>query len=165
MAADTVGNWEGVKSNSKKIIRCDAALIGYSGSTVDAMVFVKWWSEGADLKALPEFRQYGANDAPDFVVMIARPDEPLTWCAQHFQFDEIRDEFWAIGSGSQSALGAMHMGADAAEAVRIATLVDYSTNGDVQVERLDGEPRPLMLHATFDAKAAGVGVLEVKAKG
>lgn len=39
--------------------------------------------------------------------------------------------FWAIGSGSEYALGAMQMGADAESAVEVAKIFDMGTGGDV----------------------------------
>lgn len=41
--------------------------------------------------------------------------------------------FWAIGSGSEYALGAMQMGADAEVAVEVAKTFDMGTGGDVSV--------------------------------
>lgn len=45
---------------------------------------------------------------------------------------EIDAEFLAFGSGRPAALGALHMGADPVEAVRIAALVDPATGGRIQ---------------------------------
>jgi ATP-dependent protease HslVU (ClpYQ) peptidase subunit len=48
----------------------------------------------------------------------------------------IEGEFWAIGSGAQAALGAMRMGANPAEAVKIACAIDPFCGEPITVERL-----------------------------
>lgn len=50
--------------------------------------------------------------------------------------------FFTIGSGSPPALGALYAGASAAEAVRIASLLDPYTGGDIHVEPLFGSDGP-----------------------
>lgn len=47
----------------------------------------------------------------------------------------MRDKQWAIGSGSDLALGAMAMGADARTAVKVAAKFDVYTGGRVVVLR------------------------------
>ena len=49
------------------------------------------------------------------------------------------DHFYAYGSGATAALGAMHMGATAQQAVRIAAKVDPATNSRLMVFK---RPRP-----------------------
>ena len=138
MAADTDSLFGGMKyRNANKILRRGNALIGITGNLVDGLVFADWWEAGADRSALPVFREYAADkEAPDFEVIVAEP-ERVTWWAQHFQPDLITVPFWAIGSGAKAAMATMYMGEDPAEAIRVTILVDYYTNGDVQVERLE----------------------------
>jgi ATP-dependent protease HslVU (ClpYQ) peptidase subunit len=45
---------------------------------------------------------------------------------------KLRETFWAIGSGEQAAMVAMHMGATAKEAVEMAKRVDPYTGGRVR---------------------------------
>ncbi len=51
----------------------------------------------------------------------------------------IRTTFCAIGSGEQYAMGAFHMGADAARAVSIACECDVWTGGEITVLALQQE--------------------------
>lgn len=48
----------------------------------------------------------------------------------------IKSEFYAVGSGDDFAMGAFAMGADAAQAVRIASQFDRHTGGEVTVLRV-----------------------------
>ena len=48
---------------------------------------------------------------------------------------EIQDEFSAIGSGTQAAMAAMHMGATPREAVEIAIKVDPRSGGTIHTRR------------------------------
>jgi ATP-dependent protease HslVU (ClpYQ) peptidase subunit len=136
MAADSAGEWSGIRSRATKIHRVNGVLIGGSGNVTDIQTFIRWFEAGADQANKPEFRQYrGADDAPEFEILIADHDG-LTWWSEAFQPDRVEDDFWAIGTGRAAAMAAMYMGADAGKAVQIARLVDVHTNGDVQVERL-----------------------------
>ena len=136
MAADTGSNFDGLKSEARKIFRVGDALLGGAGNFVDFIVFKQWWQTGSDLKDLPEFRQYGSNDGPNFTALVASP-AGLTWWSQHFQPEDLMVEFWAIGSGAMAALAAMHMGTDAAKAIEIAIKTDYNSNGTVHAERVE----------------------------
>jgi ATP-dependent protease HslVU (ClpYQ) peptidase subunit len=51
-------------------------------------------------------------------------------------FEPAEVPFMALGSGSKAALGALHMGADAVQAVEIAALVDAYTGGPITSMRL-----------------------------
>ncbi len=164
MAADTRGVRYDMPRICHKIHRVADAIIGFAGNYSDCLVFIDWWRDGHDLKKLPEFKMYrGESDAPDIEALVLTADGIERW-TEHFQRDPILDPFFAIGSGAGAAMAAMHMGADAAEAVRIASLVFTSTGGNVQVERLDGEPWTLMTQSTFEARAAKDGVIEVEVK-
>lgn len=52
-------------------------------------------------------------------------------------FEPAAVPFMALGSGAKAALGALHMGADAAQAVTVACAVDAYTGGPVTTLALD----------------------------
>lgn len=141
MAADTQGDWSGIRTRvPNKIVRVGNALIGVAGNFTDCRDFIDWYAAGADRKALPEFRTYGVENSVAIEALVAAPDGLTIW-TEHFQPDPVAGEFWAVGSGAKAAIAAMYMGADAAEAVRIAALVDVKTGGDVQMERLEDKKK------------------------
>ena len=50
----------------------------------------------------------------------------------------IKNDFWAIGTGANFAIAAMHLGLSPAEAVKIACLYDTSSHEPVDEMRLGG---------------------------
>lgn len=143
MAADTQGQRDGMRINAKKIHRVqDAslveALIGISGNLPDCLKFVGWFGKRDKELDFKMFRQ-DSSDAPDVAAIVVRNSGVEYW-TEHCQPIPILDEFAAIGSGAHAALAAMHMGATALEAVRIASLVDPHTNSVIQVERWGAAP-------------------------
>ena len=50
----------------------------------------------------------------------------------------IKNDFWAIGTGANYAIAAMHLGASPTEAVKIACLYDTSSHEPVDTMRLGG---------------------------
>ena len=137
MAADTQGEYAGLRRTCQKIHRVEGVIIGCSGSYTDGLTFVDWWRAGHDLDKTPKFKTYhGGDDAPDIHAIVLTAEGVEIW-TEHFQKRPVTDEFFAVGSGAMAALAAMHMGAAAEKAVGVAMLVDIYTGGDVQVERLD----------------------------
>lgn len=132
MAADTLGIFGGTKTKAQKLHRVGSDIIGFAGDYSDAIHFVRWWKDRSEKL---EFRMYrGGEDAPDFVAMVANSNGIEKW-TEHFQPTPILQEFFAIGSGAPCAMSAMHMGASAEEAVRISSLVDFYTGGEVVTMR------------------------------
>jgi hypothetical protein len=105
-------------------------IIGTAGEAFSALVFVDWYGTG---KPMPDvLRDLGG----DFTCLILRPDglyEADVYCRP----DKITEDFYAVGSGSKEALAAMHCGKSAAEAVRIAALIDPYTGGRTVSMSLD----------------------------
>jgi len=54
---------------------------------------------------------------------------------------KIKNDFWAIGTGANFAIAAMHLGLTPAEAVKIACLYDTSSHEPVDVMTLSGRKR------------------------
>lgn len=90
--------------------------------------FVAWLRAGGDPAEW-------VGDLPDLRAIVVRPDG-----AVHLYDDNIwasgpigPADFFALGSGTEYALGAMHMGASAAEAVEAAIRFDANSGGAVMV--------------------------------
>lgn len=89
--------------------------------------FLAWYKAGADPA---EWK----GDKPDLRALVVKPSGEV------FLYDEgltpsgpIACDHYAIGSGSDFALGAMAMGADAAQAVRVAAIYDSNSGGEPTV--------------------------------
>lgn len=111
--------------------RDDGALAGMSGAADDMAVFRKWFLDGADAP-------YPAIIHDSEGILVLPGGQVLGYFKSGIGI-EIEADFFAIGSGFKAALGAMHAGADAAEAVRIAALLDVDTALPLTIIRL-GEP-------------------------
>lgn len=53
----------------------------------------------------------------------------------------IKNDFWAIGTGANYAIAAMHLGLSPAEAVKIACLYDTSSHEPIDAMKLEGRSR------------------------
>lgn len=110
----------------------DGAVAGMAGRLDDMCAFRDWFL-GGQVKPYPAI----SEDSEGIVVT---PDGQVRAFYRSGAGAEMTAEFHAIGSGFKAALGAMHAGADAAEAVRIAALLDVDTALPLTIIRLGGAP-------------------------
>lgn len=92
-------------------------LMGFFGESSPALLFLDWYGSG---KPVPDV--FGDMNA-DFGVLIYSKHglfEADAYCRP----EKVIEKFWACGSGSKAALGALHMGASARQAVAIACKID-----------------------------------------
>lgn len=89
--------------------------------------FMNWLEAGGDPTA------WGSGD-PDLRALVIRPDGGV------YLYDDgpwpsgpIETDRYAIGSGSEFALAAMYLGADAERAVEVAAALDQHTGGPVLI--------------------------------
>ena len=122
------------KGTCVKLFRLDSSqmdppcIIGLQGESSPGMAWLDWFQRGRsdrDLKA--HIRDSGA----DFAALVLNRNGLWLWDSWLVPV-KIEDEFYAIGSGTKAALGALHMGANAVEAVEIACLIDPYTAGPVR---------------------------------
>lgn len=112
-----------------KIFRRKEALIGLAGESEPGLVFLDW---------------YGSKKAPPSVLIDAEADfTALVLTAQGvFEYgkycmpEKVLGRYWAVGSGSKAALGAMAMGANAERAVEVACEIDPYTAAPIRVLKL-----------------------------
>jgi ATP-dependent protease HslVU (ClpYQ) peptidase subunit len=99
----------------------DGGVAGVTGTYAEAMAFIAWLQGGETGEKPP---------LSESTVIRLRKDGSLTIYEAGASFN-VETEFGAWGSGSPAANAAMYMGADAAKAVEIASLLDDSTGGKV----------------------------------
>lgn len=104
-------------------------LIAVSGDVSPALIFVEWYGSG---KPYPQIL---ADIDSDFTCLVYSKRGLFEYDA-YCQAEEVKEKFWAIGSGAKAALGAMHAGADAWRAVNIACKIDPYTAPPVTVHQL-----------------------------
>lgn len=104
-------------------------IIATAGEASPGLVFVDWYGSG---KPVPDiFLHLGG----DFLCLVLTP-QGLFEFDVYCRGEEVSDDFYAIGSGAKAALGAMHCGKSAVEAVRIAARIDPYTGGRINSESL-----------------------------
>jgi ATP-dependent protease HslVU (ClpYQ) peptidase subunit len=110
--------------HTRKICRIGQSLVGAAGDNSAIVKFFRWLEKHGRGKQ-PTF-----TEEEDFEGMVLTPSGLFVY-DKSCQPDEVVDSFYAIGSGKQAALAAMHMGASPTQAVEIACLVDNSSGGPV----------------------------------
>lgn len=104
--------------HNKETNQLEPTILATAGESMSSLLFVEWYKTRAD-----HIPQKLIDGGADFTVLALTPEglfEYDAWCHP----DKIELPFYAIGSGAKAALGALHMGATAEEAVRIACEVD-----------------------------------------
>lgn len=139
MAADTQetdGNDS--QHRCKKLFRCTdpkgkRVILGTAGGSFSGMIYVDHFRTG---KPRPTTIEYIYEDE-DFHILIwdGKKLFEVNWLWRPIQVP--RPKFFAIGSGAPAALGAMHMGATAKEAVAVAKKIDIYTGGAIVAMKLN----------------------------
>lgn len=130
LASDTlVSDGNCYVADTNKIYRVRGHLVGGCGSLGAVLRFCEWFKAGADEGNRPR-----VDD--DFDTITIAPNGRVTWYSHELIPTEFRAPFHAVGSGAQVALGALHMGASAKQAVQVAMRVDKHSGGSVRTLRL-----------------------------
>ena len=101
-------------------------IIGAAGYSGDGEKFVKWFKSK---------RRKSIQLDDDFEALVVTP-EGLFFVDGDCSLNEVKDPWYAIGSGSAAALGALHAGATLERAVEIACVVDNGSGLPLQVAAL-----------------------------
>jgi hypothetical protein len=129
------------QTDAKKVIKLpDGSIAGAAGNWAEICRWFDWLQAG---------NKVGAPDTPKLtdgsVVVIVAPGGKKATVVEdvgHYVTEyATQDWFNAWGSGKEAALGAMHHGATAAQAVLAAMKVYTNIGGDLFVEYLGDEPR------------------------
>lgn len=99
-------------------------LVAWVGMRCAGEVMMRWYTEGADLKAYPSFQSNNDLNCHFIVISV---DGTAHEYSQHPVAMLRSQKPWAWGSGRDFALGAMAMGANATQAVKVASQFDINT--------------------------------------
>lgn len=125
MAADSRTTGDYKDDHCQKLFRVGKAVIGVAGAYSAGLLFIRWFKDQTKPKPdLPD----------DFYALVARDG---IWFYDSNLIPIPTRAPTAIGSGAHLALGAMAVGATAAEAVRIARQYDESTGGRVRTLKVN----------------------------
>lgn len=129
LAADTLA-MNGLKTRQSKLRRLsDGRIMGFAGTLVDCIEFVRWLN--SDVDELPDW----LRDAEHTALVIDGDGTPHVYQSGCGPID-IGEEYVAIGCGAHVAYGAMYMGGTAEDAVRAAIQWDGGCGGEVETMRL-----------------------------
>lgn len=137
MASDTMGNCDGdVFYGEVKLAVTDRYLLGFSGQVGSAADMYLWITENERAGRPPSDFYRSRKELPDYVgnshVLIYDKVNAELWSTDSDgNTVKVRKPFYAIGSGSRIALGAMYAGATAKRAVNASIELDLYTGGDV----------------------------------
>lgn len=101
------------------------AIVGLAGGSFDGLAFLDWL-----VGELAEPPQRLIDGEADFTAVVLNKHglfEYDKWCRP----DKVLETFYAVGSGAGPALGAMHMGATARQAVDVACRIDPFSGGKI----------------------------------
>jgi len=134
MAADSRVTYDSEAAGSRffrteKLFRKGKDIIGLAGESEPGLIFLDWYGSN---KAPPDALVDGGADFTALVLTRKGLFEYGKYC----RGERVLEPFYAIGSGCKAALGAMHMGADAARAIRIACKVDTYSGTPIVVMKL-----------------------------
>lgn len=133
LASDKQCSWDNLKTTVTKISEVDGFLFGCAGNYAHAQTLIEWFMSGADPKTFPDCQK--GDDHVDMLVIT--PDRDIHIYGQSpYPMDFTETQKVAIGSGSEFALGAMAMGADAVQAVEVASAHDINTGQGIDILNL-----------------------------
>jgi hypothetical protein len=133
MASDSHACWaNGTKLlDDTKVARRRGHLFGLAGNDIpDLGMAVDWWLDGDGPYANWSVAGH------EFALLVVDPRGRVELVDQARRFTTIVAPFFAIGSGALCALGAMHAGADARQAVAAAIQWVDGCGGRVMSRRL-----------------------------
>jgi ATP-dependent protease HslVU (ClpYQ) peptidase subunit len=114
-----------VEHRAKKVVRLESGdVIAFAGSLSKFEPFVEWYQDRS--KERPNL---GNAEGGTATAIVMTSDRILEFCAGGVS--EIVEPYCAWGSGTPAAMAAMVMGADARQAVLIASQVDIWTGGEI----------------------------------
>ncbi len=120
LAADRQSTYNGTATPTTKIFRVvkhgRAKLFGCAGDSGECQAYARWMRRGGKKPALSDIAVLTIDHKGRVFVM-----------SDKWIIARVRVKKWALGSGTDFAMGAMFAGADAEKAVHIATVLDTKT--------------------------------------
>lgn len=129
LAADS--RMDGWQSVDKIFHLKDGRYATGAGTYCQIVEIVAWLDDGSRQSDKPEFT---GDDSSTVLIVDGKEAFYLSW--PFLRAVKINEPFFAIGSGSEYALGAMAAGKDAKSAVAIAAQFDPQTGGEIRTVKL-----------------------------
>ena len=133
LAADKRATNSGLPFTVTKIFRARGRLLAAAGDFDRIGETIAWFAAGADPDKMPPY----ARDNMDFVsLLVIEPDGTILKYERSAVPFRIESPFYAIGSGRDFAMAAMHLGHDAAKAVEVACALDVKCGNGIDIATL-----------------------------
>lgn len=113
---------------STKLFKVNGSILGIAGNTEQALRFVEW-------RRTPETKPAFVDSCSIEALELCADGTLKYWGAEMVGIP-IEEDYYAIGSGAQLALGAMSMGASLKKAIGIAARWDTGTGSEIQTMAL-----------------------------
>lgn len=131
MAADTQLTTADRIFRTEKILRLpDGSLFAGAGGFTDVIKVRTWVADGCP-DEMPEL-----SENADIECLWVKPDGSIFLLDKEMELMAVCSEYISIGTGSQYALAAMYMGANAENAVQVACEFDPSTSKPIKLYNL-----------------------------
>lgn len=134
LAADKLADSAGIRRTVTKIQKVNGCLVGTSGNFARGLELIAWWRRGAITAELPAY-QHLHDEFVDLLVI--SPDKGILKWERSPVPMIFEDTVFAMGSGRDFALAALHYGATAAEAVEVACKFDLGCGIGVDILTFD----------------------------
>ncbi|HEX7046561.1 MAG TPA: hypothetical protein VF275_03180 [Gammaproteobacteria bacterium] len=131
LAADSQGT-SSFKQRCQKIHKIGDSYFGIEGSLTSAYLFLEWLKQDRRDWVEAERNPPSALSDDDSFGALELCEEGLFLWDGKLTRVPVLVEFYAVGSGCDFAMGAMAMGADAMEAVKVAKTLDPYTGGAIK---------------------------------
>lgn len=144
LAADKRASSQGLVFTVTKVRKIRGHMVAASGAYASIQELLAWYSAGADASKLPEFQR-----TDDFVNLLIIDEKGGIFELQRGPIPfKVEEKFYAIGSGRDFAIAAMHLGCNAVDAVKVAAVFDSGTGNGVDTLTLEPafEQSPLVDH-------------------
>lgn len=151
LAGDKQMNSGTLPTRTTKVRRCGGWICGASGDTARCHEILAWIEKGMDPATLPAYQR----DPETCVLVIMVNQEGLYLLENSHLPHRVEEDFYAIGSGRDFALMAMHLGKSAPEAVELASIYDKKTGLGVDTLTIQQPLDAWCIRYLSDKPAAG----------
>lgn len=124
IAADTRCSTDGWMVNVSKLRQGPNTVFGAAGTWEQVLKFYAALEQNSEL-----------SSECDVELLELRADALYLYNGSLICYP-IKERFWAIGTGAGYAIAAMYLGKDPVEAIRIASLFDPGTGGEIETMRI-----------------------------
>jgi ATP-dependent protease HslVU (ClpYQ) peptidase subunit len=121
IAADKRNTWGSGTLTTTKLVRLHGGVLAGCGNTSQILEMIHWIKKGCKVSAFPDFQRDPESSVS--LLMISPQGQILQYENTPHPI-AIENKFWAIGSGSDYAMAAMHLGHSARRAVEVAIALD-----------------------------------------